>query len=44
MLVSRRLVPVTIPVPTDVRERLESGDSAELIAKIVRVIDETPRR
>ena len=44
LLVTRRLVPVTLPVPTDVRERLQSDEAAELLAKIVRVIDETPRR
>jgi len=44
LLVTRRLVAVTIPLPTDVRERLESDEGPELIARIVRAVDETPRR
>ncbi len=43
LLVTRRLVPVTIPVPVEIRDRLEGDEGVELLARIVRTIDETPR-
>ncbi len=43
LLVTRTLVPVTIPVPEEIRDRLESEEGVELLARIVRTIDETPR-
>ena len=43
MLVTRRLVPVTIPVPVEIRDRLEGEEGVALLERIVRAIDETPR-
>ncbi|MEO0326447.1 MAG: helix-turn-helix transcriptional regulator [Myxococcota bacterium] len=43
LLVTRRLVPVTLPVPTDVRDRLEGDEGVALLARIIRAVDETPR-
>lgn len=43
LLVTRRLVPVTIPLPVEIRDRLESEEGVALLARIVRTIDETPR-
>lgn len=43
LLVTRRLVAISLAVPSDVRERLEGPEGPMLLAKIVRVVDETPR-
>lgn len=44
LLVSRRLVPVTIPVPVEVRERLESEEGSELLIRMIQAVDDAPRR
>ncbi|HJK95294.1 MAG TPA: helix-turn-helix transcriptional regulator [Polyangiaceae bacterium LLY-WYZ-15_(1-7)] len=44
LLVTRRLVPVTVPVPVDVRDRLEGEDGPELLARIIRAVDEAPTK
>ncbi|MEM9067924.1 MAG: helix-turn-helix transcriptional regulator [Myxococcota bacterium] len=41
LLVTRRLVPVTLPVPAEIRDRLEGEEGVELLARIIRAIDET---
>ncbi|MEM1413854.1 MAG: helix-turn-helix transcriptional regulator [Myxococcota bacterium] len=43
LLVTRRLVPITIPVPTDVRDRLEGEEGVALLARIIRAVDEAPK-
>lgn len=44
LIISRRLVCVTLPLPFDIRERLESEEGPELLARMVRAVDEAPRR
>ena len=41
LLVTRRLVQVTLPLPLDVKERLESDEGVALLARLIRTIDET---
>lgn len=43
LLVGRRLLPVTLPVPAGVRERLESDEGPELLARIVEMVESTPK-
>ncbi len=41
LLVTRRLVQVTLPLPLDVKERLESEEGVKLLAKLIQAVDET---
>lgn len=44
LLVSRRLVPVTIPVPAEIRDRLESEEGVELLVRMIQAADDTPAK
>ncbi len=45
LLIERSLVPVVVPLPAEVRERLEGPEAAELLRRFVQAADEfTPRQ
>ncbi len=44
LLVTRKLMPVTLPMPSEIRDRLIGPEGPELIAKVVRTLDEHPPR
>ncbi len=43
LLISRRLVAVSIPVPHDIRDRLEGDEGPSLLAKLVQLVDDVPK-
>lgn len=43
LLISRRLVAVSIPVPHDIRDRLEGDEGPTLLAKLVQLVDDVPK-
>ena len=42
LLTERRLVPMTIPVPESVRQRLSGEEGPALLEKLIRLVEETP--
>ncbi len=44
VLVERSLVAVTLPLPREIRTRLESDEGPALLARIIRAVDDAPKR
>lgn len=44
VLVDRSLVAVTLPLPIEIQKRLASKEGADLLGRIIRCVDDVPKR